>query len=1037
MPISSLHKKLRNVTSKSAAGRINLYSRFKEIKERAKIWLKELDKNGYEHSERLEMYLDALTKKIVAKGRLTSSEIFILLCSVYMHDVGYIKDGEQVKEGHAERSYVAVRSNPESFLLGDFPRPSGSPPFVAEAVALVCRGHAHESVVSLCEIPYNFADAALSSDPIDLRKLVAFLRLADEADDPYIRLTDSTFHPIRSHTPLVKIGDDTIVWHWQQAGGSDPTELGEHIKQKQRSLRTAREYIQEMQGGSWYLVLEPQVSVHIPFMVEKPTEIFVGREKDLENLHRIIQERKEGAITGLVGIGGIGKTELAKKYAWKYRESYPGGIFWAFMKGGNWKTQARKIINVLQPGEPMAFSDDATARAEVTTILSCPDALLIIDNVDEADQIINPACFTMVTTREKWAFGRMPRQAIYELSGLPPEKGIELFEKILGKLRVQQDRQGAERIIEILGGMPLALEIAAGHLYDKPGYGFPSYIGDIQGRIDKLQMDDNHDKNVLASLELSLEQLKEAENSATLLDLFEAASICSVTGFTYRTLCEAAGLDRPDSKASGLVGKLHFRSLLEFDVESSRYTMHPLLLQISALKIHQDADKEMRFRENHCRFFLDYAAGHDSSPSNLIEEQDGLWQAMVQAHQLNKAGDLLPNFIEYMSRPYQKMIDARDYEKAFSYLEASNLINIAELGMYRQLVDLLQPLLDNKDYIKESSQEWVFNSMGLAYGDLGELKKAIQFYEQALEIDRRIGDVMGEGNTLGNMGLAYRDLGEFKKSIQFYEQRLEIARRIGDIMGEGIAFLNMGNAYTDLGEYKKALQLYEQALEIDRRIGNVMGEGYVLDNMGCVYLSIGESKEAIQFYEPALEISRRIGDVMGEGYALCNMGIAYGGLGEFKKAIQFYEPALEIFRRIGYVIGEGYALCNMGIAYRDLGEYKKAILLNEQALEISRRIGDVKGEGYALLNMGNAYRDLGEYKKAILLNEPALEIFRRIGDVRGEGYALFYMGNAYRDLGEYKKAIDHFEESITIFKKYGLNHMASEVESVMDVLKKK
>ena len=56
--------------------------------------------------------------------------------------------------------------------------------------------------------------------------------------------------------------------------------------------------------------------------------------------------------------------------------------------------------------------------------------------------------------------------------------------------------------------------------------------------------------------------------------------------------------------------------------------------------------------------------------------------------------------------------------------------------------------------------------LGVAYAALGEPRKAIQFYEQALEIDREIGDRHGEGAALGNLGLAYADLGETHEGVE-------------------------------------------------------------------------------------------------------------------------------------------------------------------------------------------------------------------------------------------------------------------------------
>ena len=40
-----------------------------------------------------------------------------------------------------------------------------------------------------------------------------------------------------------------------------------------------------------------------------------------------------------------------------------------------------------------------------------------------------------------------------------------------------------------------------------------------------------------------------------------------------------------------------------------------------------------------------------------------------------------------------------------------------------------------------------------------------------------------EGVHLGNLGNAYADLGEPRKAIEYYEQALKIAREIGDRQG--------------------------------------------------------------------------------------------------------------------------------------------------------------------------------------------------------------------------------------------------------------
>ena len=79
----------------------------------------------------------------------------------------------------------------------------------------------------------------------------------------------------------------------------------------------------------------------------KNKENFVGRDEKLQSLHQSLQQHQRVAIsstlTSIVGMGGIGKTELAGQYALRcWRAVYPGGICWLQARQGDLATQ---IIN--------------------------------------------------------------------------------------------------------------------------------------------------------------------------------------------------------------------------------------------------------------------------------------------------------------------------------------------------------------------------------------------------------------------------------------------------------------------------------------------------------------------------------------------------------------------------------------------------------------------------------------------------------------------------------------------------------------------
>jgi tetratricopeptide (TPR) repeat protein len=449
-----------------------------------------------------------------------------------------------------------------------------------------------------------------------------------------------------------------------------------------------------------------------------------------------------------------------------------------------------------------------------------------------------------------------------------------------------------------------------------------------------------------------------------------------------------------DKTPKEAIDKLIDKSLLETDHNGS-YWLHPLVQEFS----YEDLKSK---KEAHLVAYNYYKSLN--LPENPIKKED--LQPAIEAH--------------------YHACEAGEYDLAADIIWKFNIHNLLDLwGYSRTLIEIYEKLLP-KDHFKaepilkdKKVHGAVLGNLGLAYSDLGDAKKAIDYYEQALKIAREIGDIRGEGNRLGNLGNAYSALGDAKKAIDYYEQALKIAREIGDRRGEGADLGNLGLAYSALGDAKKAIDYYEQALKIAREIGDRRGEGNHLGNLGLAYSALGDAKKAIDYYEQALKIAREIGDIRGEGNRLGNLGLAYSDLGDVKKAIDYYEQALKIDLEIGDRRGEGNRLGNLGNAYRDLGDAKKAIDYYEQALKIDLEIGDRRGEGADLGNMGNAYRDLGDAKKAIDYYEQALKIAREIGNRRGEGNHLGNLGLAYSALGDAKKAIDYYEQALKIAREIG------------------
>lgn len=250
----NLHKMLEG--EKTSDEKIDFYKHISQVKKEAPNWLKDIPKNGIEHSKRLEDYLNRLIPDDF-KEKLDLADRFILLYAVYLHDIGYRKEnGEIDADDHPLRSKKYILENPDKYLFEDFPRMNpGEPPLAAQAVAEICYGHTHETICPLENIPYDFGDQCLCSEPINLRRLTALLRLADEMDQPYTRLESQG--TLRRTISLVKIGTDIVRWYWKDLGKNAGIDLARQVQKTKETLKTADEYLYAWGLPKRAIVLEP------------------------------------------------------------------------------------------------------------------------------------------------------------------------------------------------------------------------------------------------------------------------------------------------------------------------------------------------------------------------------------------------------------------------------------------------------------------------------------------------------------------------------------------------------------------------------------------------------------------------------------------------------------------------------------------------------------------------------------------------------------------------------------------------------------
>lgn len=310
------------------------------------------------------------------------------------------------------------------------------------------------------------------------------------------------------------------------------------------------------------------------------------------------------------------------------------------------------------------------------------------------------------------------------------------------------------------------------------------------------------------------------------------------------------------------------------------------------------------------------------------------------------------------------------------------------------------------------------NQAGISSYNAASYHEALELFEQALNLQREIGDRAGEGATLNNIGLTYTGLSQYSQALDFSQQALDIRREIGYRPGESTTLNNIGLTYARLGQYEQAVDFYQQALIISQEIGDRVGEGTTLTNIGVAYDNLGQYSQALDFHQQALAIHQQIGDRMGEGTTLSNIGVVYSHLSQYPQSLDYYQQALAIRQEIGDRAGEGATLTNIGVVYLSLGEYSQALDFSQQALAIQREIGDRASEGTTLGNIGATFHQTAQYVEAENALYQALTVLEslREGDLEDtDKIALFDTQlSAYETLQQVLIAQDKTEAALEV-----------------------
>jgi tetratricopeptide (TPR) repeat protein len=679
--------------------------------------------------------------------------------------------------------------------------------------------------------------------------------------------------------------------------------------------------------NSWFFVrlelteggVEPQPRVEEPragvFMVPLPRNpYFTGREEILQAIYDALHDHKNVLLTQAIsGLGGIGKTQTACEYAYRYQQEYRA-VLWAQADSAtSLDTGYQHIARALGLPEKDAQEIEVVREAVRRRLATETDYLLILDNADDPAVVKpflpeRPGGHVLLTSRAR-QFSSLGNISVVRLAVMSQEEARAfLLRRIYPQGYTEAEREAAERLVEEVDGLPLALELAAAYIV-RQRVSVQNYLeAFVKRRVEMLEsvrpIRGDYRETVLTTWQPNLEAVR--KQSETAADLLNYSAFLAPDAIPFEIFIEGASAfegplgaaltDREESPLSLvelLLPSANY-SILQVDMEDRSYAIHRLVQE--AIKAGMEEETQRRHIETIVEALTQCYPGQDYQFWLLLDRL--LPHQLLCADHITRydietltAGALLNQCALYLQDRAQYAQAATLYERALSIRQkilppvhpfiAQSLNNLASLyqdqGRYAQAEPLYNEALEIRRSVllqRHPSIAQSLNNLAGLYHDQGRYEEAETLYNEALAIDRV---ALGENHPdyashLNNLALLYKARGRYEQAETLYNEALEISRKALPQGHPDIAssLNNLAGLYKAQGRYEEAETLYNEALAIDRV---ALGENHPdyatdLNNLALLYKAQGRYEQAETLYNEALEIVRQ---TLGENHPLTQL----------------------------------------------------------------------------------------------------------------------------------------------------------------------
>lgn len=758
---------------------------------------------------------------------------------------------------------------------------------------------------------------------------------------------------------------------------------------------------------------------------------FAGRRTELAQIAQWVRTARAATETRptvvvLHGASGTGRTTLAVRAAHALKDQFRGACV-VDLRGdvaGETPLPTRDaLLHLLNrlgaPREQLLFRERASAEQQVRRLselyhqhLTGTPVAIVLDDATDAAQVrtLLPErsdSLVLVTARVPLDLPGSVPAWVHQLpvGGLDAAGAEELLREVAaGQEGGPYDHPSTETVVELCGGLPLALRIAGSALRTRTRGDLAAGLG-AYGPV------------APAERALWLRYTDQSEQARRLLRRLALAGRASLG-----TAAAAALLATDEPEAGRLLTALAESGLLSH-VRGSRYRLHDLVRDFALARLLDEEEPAERTAAQE-RLIKSYAELADAV-IRMVDGKMSTRAGQFGSHGFSSLDAALRWLDDESSFITSALRHAEDVDQGAVLhllgalcdycLLRGDLYRLGEISELTQAVD--KGLL-------ERSVQW---RTGIAARQLGELDKARTTLSSVVGLYREARNDSGAALALCSLGITLHHQGNLTEASARLREALALQASDEQAEDRAWSLHALAAVERDRANLAEALTLLDTALGLHREGESLHGEAWSHFQLGQVCLRMGEVPRAEDELRTALDLYARTRDERGTAWALTQLARARLLDGDPSPAAEQLRLALSRHRDNEDARGEAWTRYYLGQALEETGDTDEAVRELERARTMFSRMRDVYGLACARHHSGRVTRDQRAARTGNLRNSgfarqllvDARADFRRIGVAHGEGWTCLEL--ALIDAGNNRtgQALALCDEAVALFTSYG------------------